>query len=71
MLITEAKQFVGLMVEVQYTDRKGELITDSAEVFDVNFIPLYGPCLITNIGDIRLDRVHSLIESGNQHRAAA
>lgn len=70
MLISDAKEFVGLIVDVAYTDRKGETIHDTAEVFDVNFIPLYGPCLITNIGDIRLDRVQRITEYENQQRAA-
>lgn len=69
MLISDAKEFVGLMVDVAYTDRKGETIHDTAEVFDVNFIPLYGPCLITNIGDIRLDRVQTIVEAQELRKA--
>ncbi len=60
MLITDAKAFVGDIVQLSYHDRKVEVITERVEVFDVNFIPLYGPCLITNIGDIRLDRIASV-----------
>ncbi len=57
MLISDAKGFVGQWVEVVYKDRVGAEVVDTAEVFDVNFVPLYGPCLITDIGEIRLDRV--------------
>ncbi|MBL8048190.1 MAG: hypothetical protein JNJ45_05860 [Chthonomonas sp.] len=71
MLISDAKEFVGLIVDVAYTNRKGETIHDTAEVFDVNFIPLYGPCLITNIGDIRLDRVKGITEQKDQQQRAA
>ena len=60
MLISEAKAYVGNVVDIVYFDRTGKDIQDVAEVFDVNFVPLYGPCLITDIGDIRLDRVHTL-----------
>ncbi len=64
MLISEAKQYVGQLVTITFSDRKGTEITERTEVFDVNFVPLYGPCLITDLGDIRLDRVHevSLLE---------
>jgi hypothetical protein len=40
-----------------------------AEIFDVGFVPLYGPCLITDIGEIRLDRVVSL-EYASMNKAA-
>lgn len=60
MLISEAKAYVGQIVEVFYRDRTGKEIQDTAELFDVNFIPLYGPCLVTDIGEIRLDRVVGL-----------
>jgi len=60
MLISDARKFVGQTVEVTYVDRRQLEIVEVAEVFDVNFVPLYGPCLITDVGDIRLDRVHSM-----------
>jgi len=60
MLISDAKAFVGQVVEVRFADRAGKVNTETAEVFDVNFVPLYGPCLITDIGDVRLDRIHSV-----------
>lgn len=60
MLISDAKVFVGQVVEVTFLDRAGKVHHDTAEVFDVNFVPLYGPCLITDIGDVRLDRIQSL-----------
>jgi hypothetical protein len=59
MLISEAKSFVGQMVQLSWRDRKGDEICRGAEIFDVGFVPLYGPCLITDHGDIRLDRVTS------------
>ncbi len=57
MLISEAKTFVGLVAHVQYRDRAGRDHLELAEIFDVGFVPLYGPCLITDVGEIRLDRV--------------
>lgn len=57
MLIAEAKELVGNFVNLTYLDRNGHEIADLAEIFDVAFVPLYGPCLITDIGELRLDRV--------------
>lgn len=57
MLISEAKGFVNQHVMLSYRDRRGDEIVREAEVFEVGFVPLYGPCLITDVGEIRLDRV--------------
>lgn len=57
MLISEAKPLIGQVIDLTYTDRSGQSATQSVEIFDVAFVPLYGPCLITDAGDIRLDRV--------------
>ncbi|HRI44358.1 MAG TPA: hypothetical protein PLL78_06005 [Fimbriimonadaceae bacterium] len=70
MLISDAKGFVGQTVEIVYRDRTGAQIVDTAEVFDVNFVPLYGPCLITDIGEIRLDRVVTCALFGNRRQVA-
>jgi len=69
MLISEAKNFVGHVVHLQYRDRAGREHMELAEIFDVGFVPLYGPCLITDIGEIRLDRVVSL-EYASMNKAA-
>ncbi|MBL8088439.1 MAG: hypothetical protein JNM85_10280 [Chthonomonas sp.] len=69
MLISDAKTFVGLVVDLTYTNRRGEEVNEIAEVFDVNFVPMYGPCLITDIGDIRLDRVCALSRLAEQKAA--
>ncbi len=59
MLISEAKPLIGQFVNLTYTDRTNTEFNELAEVFDVTFIPLYGPCMITDIGEIRLDRIVS------------
>jgi len=51
MLSSDARAFVGQFVELSYRDRKGDSSSVVAEVFDVNFLPLKGPCLITDVGD--------------------
>lgn len=65
MLLSEAKRFVGQFVNLTYRERSGDTVQKTAELFDIGFVPLYGPCLITDIGEIRLDRVegcHPLVK---------
>lgn len=69
MLISEAKTYLGYVVDITYTDRSGREYRQRAEVFDVGFVPLYGPCLITDVGDLRLDRVIACYHSAQQHAA--
>jgi hypothetical protein len=60
MLATEAKAFVGHIVQVEHTDKEGNVFIENAELYDIGFLPLYGPCLLLDIGEVRLDRVMSL-----------
>ncbi|MCW5937920.1 MAG: hypothetical protein KIT11_11515 [Fimbriimonadaceae bacterium] len=57
MLSSEAKTFVGSYVNLTYRDRAGREAVHLAEVYDVSFVPHFGPCLITDLGEFRLDRV--------------
>ncbi len=59
MLLSEAKRFVGQFVTLTCRERSGETVDIDAEVYDIGFVPLYGPCLITDVGEIRLDRLIS------------
>jgi hypothetical protein len=73
MNIQDAKSFVGMPLRLTWTGRKGDEQTDLVYVFNVGFVPLYGPCLITDKGEIRLDRVvhfESVVRSDNQSAAA-
>ncbi|HEY3782822.1 MAG TPA: hypothetical protein VGL56_17195 [Fimbriimonadaceae bacterium] len=57
MTIQDAKSFVGSQMKVSWTCRKGDEQSDVVHVLSVGFVPFYGPCLITDIGEISLDRV--------------
>lgn len=57
MTIQEAKSFIGSDLQVSWTGRKGDMQTDTVYVLKVGFVPLYGPCLFTDQGEISLDRV--------------
>lgn len=57
MDITKARSYINHSVELSWTDRNGDVVSETVHVFDVNFVPFYGPCLLTSHGDIRLDRV--------------
>jgi hypothetical protein len=57
MTISEAKSYIGSEVDLSWRDRKGEEIHAFTRVYSADFVPLYGPCLITDAGEIRLDRI--------------
>lgn len=57
MLVTQASKFIGQFVHVTYLEPGQPERNAVVEVFDVNFLPLKGPCLITDLGDFRLDRI--------------
>lgn len=61
MSFKEAQQYVGAMCEVSWRDRRGEVQTKNLFIADVNFVPLYGVCFITDNGEIRLDRVVQVV----------
>ena len=70
MLSSEAKELVGQIVEVEYTDRSGNLFIQNAQLYEIGFLPLYGPCLILDIGEIRLDRVTACRAVSRSERVA-
>lgn len=59
MEISEARLFTDKTVDLTWRDRLGNELTAIAHVYEVTFVPLYGPSLITSAGDIRLDRIVS------------
>ena len=71
MLISEAKPLIGQFVNVTYTDRHGAEVTETTEVWDVAFVPLYGPCVITDAGELRLDRIVNIEVTQSPYLRAA
>ncbi|MBS1721509.1 MAG: hypothetical protein JSS66_00715 [Armatimonadetes bacterium] len=67
--MSEAKQFVGHFVNLVYCDRAGKKVEKVAEVFDIGFVPLYGPCMITDVGEFRLDRIEGCALSADAKAA--
>ena len=59
MLIKEAKTYVNTRVNLSWVDRNGAENAGVVDVYEVNFVPFYGPCMITSMGEIRLDRIQS------------
>jgi hypothetical protein len=59
MGISDARLFRDVTVDLTWTDRQGNAQTKTTHVLAVEFVPLYGPCLVTTEGEIRLDRVVS------------
>lgn len=69
MSFKDAQQYIGLNCEVAWRDRHGDVQTRNVFVLDVNFVPLYGICLITDYGEIRLDRIVNI--ASNEQSAAS
>ena len=60
MNIPEAKQYLGRHCAVTFHNRHGDEITKNLRIYDVEFVPLYGPYLIGDIEDVSLDRVTTI-----------
>lgn len=70
MSLAEAKTYEGAQVSLTWTNRKGEEILETVDVYEVTFVPMYGPCLVTNCGNIALERVMSCEPCVRVQRAA-
>lgn len=57
MQISEAKNYIGMTCEIVSHDRHGNELREVAEILDVLFIPMYGASIITDCGEVVLDRV--------------
>lgn len=57
MSITDFKGYVGQWVNVTWSDRSGNENQEIVEVFQVDFVPMYGPCLITDMGNISIEKI--------------
>lgn len=60
MLISEAKNYLDKDCAVTFTDRHGNLLTQTLHIHDVTYQPMYGACLVVDIDDIWLERVTSI-----------
>jgi hypothetical protein len=61
MQVSQAKGYVGSRCEIVSSDRKGNELRTVADVLDVVYVPMYGACLITDCGEILLDRVRLIM----------
>jgi len=57
MQVSQAKGYVGSRCEIVSSVRKGNELRTVAHVLEVIYVPMYGACLITDCGEILLDRV--------------
>ena len=71
MHIREARELVGLTATLTYHDRKGEEVTDTTYIYKADFVPMYGPCLFTDHGEIHLDRIMTAIPLVAEERKAS
>jgi hypothetical protein len=57
MLLAEAKSYIGKTCSIAWQDRTGKEFITVSKVYDATYVPLYGGYLVTDVDDIRLDRV--------------
>ena len=57
MLSSDARAYVGQTVHIEFTDGTGTARNETTTVYAFGFHPVGGPCLVTNVGEVRLDRV--------------
>lgn len=60
MHINDVRCFIGYEVNVEFTDWNGEVKKQTTHIHEINFIPMYGACLVGDMDDIWLDRVVSI-----------
>lgn len=71
MLSSDARAYVGRTVHIEFTDRTGTAHNETTEVYDLGFLAVGGPCLITDVGEIRLDRVRNCSPVASELQEAA
>src|SRR5215831_20197430 len=60
MPIAEAKKLVGKSCAVYWTNREGQVVRTVSKIYDATFVPMYGGYLVTDIDDLRLDRIQAI-----------
>lgn len=69
MSINEVRNLVGQTVHIAWYDRKGGTCETDTTLYQATFLPMYGPCVITDHGEIPIDRL-ILCEPMAQAKAA-
>jgi hypothetical protein len=69
MTIQEARKLVGQTVTLQWTDRNGKILQGDTYISKADYVPMYGPCLTTDFGDVHMDKIQSA-ELVAVHKAA-
>lgn len=67
MVVQEARRLTNQEIDLRWRDRDGSLNGEVVFVYQLQFIPFYGPCLITSAGEIHIELVDSAIPL-MQHR---
>jgi len=70
MLLAEAKSYIGKVCTVRFLDRNNEEHEVSSLVYDATYVPLYGGYFVTDMDDIRLDRIVAVDLVGEKTEAS-
>jgi hypothetical protein len=57
--ISDAKRHIGQVCRLSWLVRGGEIREAESKIHDVMFVPLYGGFVITDVEDVRLDKILS------------
>src|SRR4051794_19094741 len=60
MQLAEARSYIGKVCRIRFHDRSGQEHEVSSLVYDATYVPLYGGYFVTDMDDVRLDRVISV-----------
>ena len=71
MLLAEAKSYIGKVCTVRFLDRSGLEHSVTSKIYDATYVPLYGGYFITDMDDIRMDRVVAVQLEGEKSDVAA
>lgn len=70
MGLQEATQLVGQDIDLVWLDRHGDRKEAIVYVFQAKVHPYHGPYLVTDQGDVMLDRIESICEPYQDQKAA-
>ena len=61
MLLAEAKSYIGKVCTIRFLDRSGQEHVITSPVYDATYVPFYGGYFVTDMDDIRIDRVNDIV----------
>ena len=61
MVLQDARKLKNTEMALRWRDRHGDVQDEDVFIMQFQFVPMYGPCLITSHGEIPLEKIESAI----------